>query len=141
MLPALPEYLRLARLTAGGLASRLGFTYEEVEDLRIGIDELCFCLVGSEGREGTLTLHYAVTPEGLVIEGSTDRDSDRAAAAGSGGSKLSELSGHILASVVDEYSVSAEGVGQTFRLLKRRSAPAPERRPGPTAPGTPRGPA
>ena len=37
-----PEYLRLVRLTAAGLASRLGFTFDEVEDLRIAVDELCF---------------------------------------------------------------------------------------------------
>ena len=39
--PAMPEFLRLARVTATGLASRLGFTFDEVEDLRLAIDELC----------------------------------------------------------------------------------------------------
>ena len=35
-----PEFLRLARVTATGLASRLRFTFDEVDDLRLAIDEL-----------------------------------------------------------------------------------------------------
>src|SRR5207244_330326 len=46
VVPAAPEYLRLVRLTAAGMASRLGFTFDEVEDLRIAVDELCFHLLG-----------------------------------------------------------------------------------------------
>src|SRR2546423_7856230 len=46
VVPASPEYLRLVRLTAAGMASRLGFTFDEVEDLRIAVDELCFHLLG-----------------------------------------------------------------------------------------------
>src|SRR5438270_9637301 len=53
-IPASPEFLRLARLAAAGLASRMGFTCDEVEDLRIAIDELCFSLVGKPGRPGTI---------------------------------------------------------------------------------------
>ncbi|MHB8668946.1 MAG: ATP-binding protein [Acidimicrobiales bacterium] len=141
VLPALPEYLRLARLTAGGLASRLGFSYEDVEDLRIGIDELCFYLVGNEGREGTITLQYAITPDGLEIEGRAGREG------GSGPpvplrSAVSELSVRILDSVVDEYSVSSDPPGPAFRLLKRHRAAAPGRpgeRGGPGEPGEPGG--
>src|SRR2546425_981063 len=40
--PATPEFVRLARVTAAGLASRLGFTFDDVDDLRLAIDELCF---------------------------------------------------------------------------------------------------
>ena len=56
VVPAAPEYLRLVRLTAAGLASRLGFTFDEVEDLRIAVDELCFHLLGDgDGDGGTAT--------------------------------------------------------------------------------------
>src|SRR5256885_16875050 len=54
--PATPEFLRLARLTVAGVASRMGFTYDEVEDLRIAIDELCFALVGTAGPGGDIEL-------------------------------------------------------------------------------------
>ncbi len=34
--PAKPEFLGLARVTAAGLASRLGFTFDQVEDSQAG---------------------------------------------------------------------------------------------------------
>src|SRR5579875_1546526 len=67
--PAMPEYLRLARVTAAGLASRLGFSFDEVEDLRLAIDELCYGLTGNTGRPGTVEIRYQVGPDGLVVEG------------------------------------------------------------------------
>jgi serine/threonine-protein kinase RsbW len=116
VVPALPEYLRLARLTAAGLASRLGFSYDEVEDLRIAIDELCFVLVGSHGRPGSITLVYSMLPDALVVEGSGAFPENGPAFAG-----VSELSGQILAAVVDEHEVRAGQNGPTFRLRKRHA--------------------
>lgn len=37
--PAKPQYVGVARLTISGLASRLGFTYDEIEDLKIASSE------------------------------------------------------------------------------------------------------
>ncbi len=47
--PARPEFLGLVRVTAAGLASRLGFTFDQVEDLRLAIDEISFGMTGSKG--------------------------------------------------------------------------------------------
>jgi hypothetical protein len=116
VVPAAPEYLRLARLTAAGLASRLGFSYDEVEDLRIAIDELCFVLVGSHGRPGSITLVYSMLPDALVVEGSGSFVGGGPAFNG-----VSELSGQILAAVVDEHEVRAGENGPTFRLRKRHA--------------------
>ena len=57
-MPATPHLLRVARLTAAGLAGRLGFSFDEIEDVKIAVDELCFAVVGSKGRDGSLTLTY-----------------------------------------------------------------------------------
>lgn len=37
--PAKAQYIGIARLTISGLASRLGFTYDEIEDLKIATSE------------------------------------------------------------------------------------------------------
>jgi len=115
--PAMPEFLRLARLTAAGLASRLGFTYDEVEDLRIAIDELCFSLVGTRGRPGTIALTYSLLPEGLLVEGTGVFDADTEIQP-----TLSPLSQQILQAVVDEHELASGEDGPRFRLLKRHSA-------------------
>jgi serine/threonine-protein kinase RsbW len=45
-LPAVPSVLRVARLAASGLASIGGFDVDEIEDVRIGVDELCTAMIG-----------------------------------------------------------------------------------------------
>ena len=114
--PASPEFLRLARLTAAGVASRMGFTYDEVEDLRIAIDELCFSLVGTRGRPGSIELRYSFHTEGLMVEGVGDFAESPAVVP-----VLSPLSRQILSAVVDEHDVAAGEHGPTFRLLKRHT--------------------
>ncbi|MFP5298966.1 MAG: hypothetical protein ACLGHL_08275, partial [Actinomycetota bacterium] len=59
-IPASPAYLQVVRLIAAGLASRLGFTIDEIEDLKIGVDELCAYLTGTQGRDGSLALDFEV---------------------------------------------------------------------------------
>ena len=113
MVPARPELLRLARVTAAGLASRLGFTFDEVEDLRLAIDELCYGLTGAEGRPGMVEIRYVLRPDLLIIEGEGHFESDP------GPIKLGELSTIMLDALVDEHQLD-EGIdGPHFKLVKR----------------------
>ena len=111
--PARPEFLGLARVTAAGLAGRLGFTFDQVEDLRLAIDEICFGLTGSKGRDGILELTFLLGPEGLTVNG-------HGRFSGAAPVHLSELSEVILNALVDEHSVSDGAGGPHFRLVKRR---------------------
>lgn len=129
VVPASPEYLRLVRLTAAGLASRLGFTFDEVEDLRIAVDELCFHLLGEADP--------AAAPSGGTSSGGIDEDRtmDLVYSAGSDSITIigrtglsgavpepSELSEQILDALVDEHEVMGEGGMITFRLKKQRES-------------------
>ena len=114
-MPAVPQLLRVARLTAAGLAGRLGFNFDEIEDVKIAVDELCFALVGTKGREGDLTLTYRLLSDALEIEGSGSFGD------GSPAPAASELSEQILAAVVDEHELSREGDLLRFRLRKARA--------------------
>jgi anti-sigma regulatory factor (Ser/Thr protein kinase) len=115
-MPATPQLLRVARLTAAGLAGRLGFSFDEIEDVKIAVDELCFALVGSKGRAGSLTLTYRLGDQQLEIigEGTFAADGPEPAPA------PSELSAQILAAVVDDHELSRDGDTMRFRLVKRR---------------------
>jgi anti-sigma regulatory factor (Ser/Thr protein kinase) len=114
-LPTTPQLLRVARLTAAGLAGRLGFSFDEIEDVKIAVDELCFALVGARGRPGSLTLLYTLDLGRLVIEGTATYEGTPPEVA------PTELSSQILAAVVDEHELSDDGDGLRFRLLKRRT--------------------
>ena len=115
VMPADPEFLRLARVTAMGLASRLSFTIDEIDDLRIAIDELVFGLIGTRGRPGHVTMRYSLLDRGLEVRG-TGSFADGAPTPG-----LTELSELILGAVADEHELSADGNRPSFRLLKRRT--------------------
>ena len=113
-MPASPPLLRVARLTAAGLASRLGFSFDEIEDVKIAVDELCFVLVGTSGREGTFSLTYRLEEDSLVIEGESDVEGESEAGP-------SDLSVMILDAVVDEHRLDRAAGGLRFHLRKRRS--------------------
>jgi hypothetical protein len=119
--PAKPEFLRLARVTAAGLASRLGFSFDEVEDLRLAIDELCYGITGAEGREGTVAVRYLLGENQLIVEGQAQVPVAAGTAAASFGkvSELSELSEVILDALVDEHEFVDDTDGPRFRLLKQ----------------------
>jgi anti-sigma regulatory factor (Ser/Thr protein kinase) len=115
--PARPEYVRLARLTAASLASRLGFSFDDVEDTRIAVDELCFLLVGSDGRPGEIELEFSFDEGELAIEGR-----------GPGGEVRHEppdlsFSRQILAALTDEFEVQRSEGAVTFRMVRRRREP------------------
>ena len=112
--PASPEFLRLARVTAAGLASRLGFSFDQVEDLRLAIDELCFGLTGAQGRQGTVHVRYLMLDGALEIEGE-GRFEDNLELPG-----LSELSEVILGALVDEHHLTADARHPSFHMVKRR---------------------
>ncbi|HUE59053.1 MAG TPA: hypothetical protein VMO88_05680 [Acidimicrobiales bacterium] len=114
LVPAFPEFLRLARVTAAGLAGRLGFSYDEVEDLRLAIDELCFGLTGPTGRRGTVELRYVMLHDGLEVEGK-GRFVDDITPVG-----LTDLSRVILGALVDEHELGPGPPAPHFRLVKRR---------------------
>lgn len=40
-IPAKPEYVGVVRLTSSGIAGRMGFSYDDIEDLKIAISEAC----------------------------------------------------------------------------------------------------
>jgi serine/threonine-protein kinase RsbW len=114
VVPAAPEYLRLVRLTAAGLATRVGFTFDEVEDLRIAVDELCFLFVAEPDMGRDIELLYLAGPDSITIEGHSRLSGDMP--------EPNDLSQQILDALVDEHALSEENGGARFRLVKRRES-------------------
>ncbi|MGH9030914.1 MAG: ATP-binding protein [Acidimicrobiia bacterium] len=112
-IPAAPEFLRLARLAAADVASRAGFSFEDIEDLRIGVDELCHVLMSPGTEADHLQLTFTLQPDTVTVEGEgpSRNASDPVAV-------QSQLSQTIVTAVVDEHEVSRDGETLRFRLKK-----------------------
>jgi hypothetical protein len=82
-LPARPDLLVLARMTVGAVAARADMAVDDIEDLRLAIDELCLSAVG-DSRGGRLELHYDWDDSGMEVS-CTFRPSETAAPADSDG--------------------------------------------------------
>ena len=68
-LPCRPEYVGVVRLALLGVASRLPFSYDEVEDLRLAVGEACTYAVERAGTiEATLTVLISLDETGLEID-------------------------------------------------------------------------
>lgn len=67
-IPALLPFVRLPRVAIAGLATRSGFSYDEVEDLRLAVGEVCQVLLDGADRQGTLTIEFAVSRGSMRVE-------------------------------------------------------------------------
>src|SRR3954470_10028536 len=67
--PADPAYLAVIRTAAAGLAARLDLTMDEIEDLRIAVDEACALLLDQRGNPGaSLTTVFTSHDGTLEVE-------------------------------------------------------------------------
>jgi serine/threonine-protein kinase RsbW len=69
--PALTGYLGVVRTATAGLAARLAFTLDEIEDLRIAVDEACVMLLSLARPQppdaSTLTCQFRVYDDLLAV--------------------------------------------------------------------------
>lgn len=109
--PGTPDFLRLARLTSADAGSRAGFDYEDIDDLRIAVSELCILISGVFG--GHITLQFHVEPGAVAVHGR----------ASPGALVENEFSRTIVEAVVDDLELSSEDGSSAFRCMKRASTP------------------
>lgn len=138
-IPARPFLLQLVRLTAGVVGARADLGLNDVEDLRLAVDELCLSLIGPDGTAGRLTLHYrwddamieiscTLTPDGDAHPGEGHDSPGGASHRGDQGGRpddlRQELSAQILDALVDEHGESSSD-GRAYAWLRtRRNRPA-----------------
>jgi serine/threonine-protein kinase RsbW len=66
-LPADSAYLSVLRTATAGLAARLDFTLDEIEDLRIAVDEACAMLLPHAIETAQLRCRFELSPETLSV--------------------------------------------------------------------------
>jgi hypothetical protein len=116
-IPVQADLVILARLTAATVAGRAGFGVEDIEDLRLAVEELCLSLVGG-GKEGRLHLSYECEGEAITV---TCRYEDADLQGAVPRPDADDLSLRILDALVDEHGHDSQGGQPSAWLCKRRS--------------------
>jgi serine/threonine-protein kinase RsbW len=111
LVPGRPEYLRLVRLAAADAGTRAELSIDDIEDLRIAVDELTYALLGDEPSGDLLTLTYTASAGMVEIEGSVPATGEAA--------EVSDLSKSIIAAVVDTHEIVEDSDTRRFRFTKR----------------------
>lgn len=116
-LPAASAFLSVLRTATAGLAARLDFTLDEIEDLRIAVDEACAMLLAQAVPGADLECSFEIAGDGLRISVSAlTADGQLPARDTFAWTVLSALAGEVDATVDADFRV-------TIILMKRR-APA-----------------
>lgn len=69
-IPAKSEYVGVVRLTISGIASRMGFSFDDIEDLKIAVSEACTNAVQhayKEGEDGEILIGCGVYKDRLEL--------------------------------------------------------------------------
>ncbi|MDQ1463400.1 MAG: serine/threonine-protein kinase RsbW [Actinomycetota bacterium] len=113
-LPAEAAYLAVLRTTTASLAARLDFTLDEIEDLRIAVDEASCLLLAGAVPGAELTSVFEMSADSLTVSVSTMTREGRAPARDSfAWTVLSALAGGVDAWTEDDGR-------QTISLVKHR---------------------
>jgi len=75
--PADGAYLSVLRTAAAGLAARLDFTLDDIEDLRIAVDEACSLLLAQAVPGSRLTCSFHVTDDSVTVRAAVRSRSPR----------------------------------------------------------------
>jgi serine/threonine-protein kinase RsbW len=112
-IPAEPRFLRIARLTAAGIAGDLGFGLQDVEDLRVAVDEMCAALIEDAAPGLEFQLAYRIGTDRIEIEGGCPQAGPPP--------ELHPVARELLSMTSDEFTIEGDQDGRRFRLIKRRS--------------------
>jgi serine/threonine-protein kinase RsbW len=107
-IPADPAYVRIARLAAGDMGGRAGFSVDELDDVRLAVDEVCATLISAGGA--VLELRMQAHDRALIIEG---RIADARTVVAP-----TELSEMLLDALVDSCEFTSWDGGVSFEMSK-----------------------
>ena len=133
-IPAHPLLLQLVRLTAGVVGARADLGLDDVEDLRLAVDELCLPFMSTGGHGGRLLLRYTWDNDAIEIscilttadegvgsgpgDGTAGKSSPRIS--GQAERLRNELSSQILEALVDEHGeTTVEGRAAVWLRMRR----------------------
>lgn len=67
-LPARTSYVSVARTLAAAMAARADLSVDQLEDVRLAVDEACSLILAEADADGTITCAFALDGDTLLIE-------------------------------------------------------------------------
>jgi serine/threonine-protein kinase RsbW len=116
--PADVAYVSTLRLTAAGLAARCDLTVDDIEDLRLAVDEACALLLPHAGAGDTLEARFALARGNLSVQASVP-------AADDGEPDRHGFAWTVLGALASSVEVSRADGRLVISLSKRREAATP----------------
>jgi anti-sigma regulatory factor (Ser/Thr protein kinase) len=108
-IPADPRFLSAARVVAASLGAESGLSVDDLEDLRLGVNELVSCLMDGVEQDGRIDLELESGDGSVTVRGEIH---------GGGGVPVpDELTLRILQAVTDHHELD----GASFTLTKASS--------------------
>lgn len=107
-IPASPRFLAAVRLVAASAGADAGLSVDDLDDLRLGVDELVAVMIERAAEGSRIELDLAVSAEQITVSGRIDGDVRPDPA------PLDELTERIVAAVADSYELAA----RSFRIDK-----------------------
>lgn len=126
IIPCRAEYVGVARLAVLGITSRMPFSYDEVEDVRLAVGEACTHAVERAGiGAATIRITGTVAPHALTIEVKDDVAEEDMAAPTEEAKLLEEagvdqegLGALLMEILVDEVKIETSPTGTRVLLTK-----------------------
>jgi serine/threonine-protein kinase RsbW len=113
--PARGEYARVVRLCAAELASRAGMNIDDVDDIKLAVEE-AFVFAAEHMTNGEMTFTFHLGPKGLdLLVGPLPED----CAHDEGGDAGERYARFILEAVCDEFEVLTRDGACFLRLVKK----------------------
>ncbi len=107
-LPVRADLLVLARMTAATVASRVGLAFEEIEDLRLAVEELCLSVVGGTAS-GSVELTFHSEPHAVRVDCAYEPGPVSPEPLGAAEGPQDDLSMKIVEALVDEFGIEESG--------------------------------
>ena len=114
--PPPAAWLGVLRTATASLASRLQFTLDEIEDLRIAVDEACAILLALASLDAVLSCRFTVTTDALSVDATVPTDRPSAVRLPTGES----FAWQVLSALTDDVRATVAGELVSISLTKRR---------------------
>jgi serine/threonine-protein kinase RsbW len=117
-IPALPEWVGVARLATAGIASRSGFSIDDIEDLKLAVAEACNCCIQNPGS-GDVRIECNVDAERITIAVERAGSSHRGAAPTEEPAQVGGLGVFLIRALMDDVEYASDHASGTKLTLTK----------------------